>query len=85
MKYFLKIDYFWCKNFSDGDDDGDGIPLKATNPIAAAGAVKEALATGGVDKVMMSVSMWWDGNIITLQSGKVVRWEGGKMVRWQCE
>jgi hypothetical protein len=37
--------------FRDGDDDGDSVPLKAPNPIAAAGAVKDALATGGVDKV----------------------------------
>ena len=37
---------------SDVDDDGDSIPMnKAPNPIAAAGAVKDALATGGVDKV----------------------------------
>ena len=41
---------FLC-SFSDVDDDGDSIPMKAANPIAAAGAVKDALATGGVDKV----------------------------------
>ncbi len=48
----LKFSTLFSSIFSDVDDDGDSIPLnKAPNPIAAAGAVKDALATGGVDKV----------------------------------
>ena len=47
----IKINQFFSIFFRDGDDDGDSVPLKAPNPIAAAGAVKDALATGGVDKV----------------------------------
>ncbi len=48
----IKINQFLINFiFRDGDDDGDSVPLKAPNPIAAAGAVKDALATGGVDKV----------------------------------
>ena len=41
--------------------------MKAPNPIAASGAVKEALATGGVDKVFQSILAYFVCRGVTVQ------------------
>jgi hypothetical protein len=46
--YIIQLTYFFF-SFSDYDKSDDAPTPK--NPMAAAGAVKDALATGGVDKV----------------------------------
>jgi hypothetical protein len=46
------ISFWFCSDYDRSDD-----APTSKNPMAAAGAVKDALATGGVDKVLLQKVM----------------------------
>ncbi len=58
------ISFWFCSDYDRSDD-----APTSKNPMAAAGAVKDALATGGVDKVFLPKVMGLFGLICVLGSG----------------